>query len=40
MAVELRKLGYELICFFSDFDNNDKTIIPIDKIDEFKRLEL
>lgn len=40
MAVELRKLGYELICFFSGFDNNDKTIIPIDKIDEFKRLEL
>lgn len=39
MAVELRKLGYELICFFSGFDNDDKTIIPIDKIDEFKKLE-
>lgn len=39
MAVELRKLGYELICFFSGFDNDDKTIIPINKINEFKRLE-
>ena len=39
MAVELRKLGYELICFFSGFDNYDKTIIPIDKISKFKRLE-
>lgn len=39
MAVELRKLGYELICFFNGFDNDDKTIIPIDKISEFKKLE-
>lgn len=39
MAVELRKLGYELICFFSGFDNDYKTIIPINKINEFKKLE-
>lgn len=39
MAIELRKLGYELICFFSGFDNDDKTIIPIDKISEFKIIE-
>lgn len=39
MAEELRKIGYELICFFNGFDNDDKTIIPIDKINEFKELE-
>lgn len=39
MAGELRKLGYELICFFSGFDNDDKTVIPINKINEFERLE-
>lgn len=39
VAVELRKLGYELICFFNGFDNDDKTIIPINKISKFKELE-
>ena len=39
MAEELRKIGYELICFFNGVDNDDKTIIPIDKINDFKELE-
>jgi hypothetical protein len=39
MAEELRKIGYELICFFSGFDNDDKTIISLDKISELKELE-
>ena len=36
---ELRNIGYELICFFNGYDNEDKTIIPIDKINEFKEFE-
>ena len=39
MAEELRRIGYELICFFNVVDNDDKTIIPIDKINDFKELK-
>ena len=39
MVEELRNIGYELICFFNGYDNEDKTIIPIEKINELKELE-
>lgn len=38
-AKELRKYGYELICLFDGFDNNDKAIIPVDKIEAMKAIE-
>lgn len=39
VATELRKIGYELICFFVGYDNNDKTIIKITDIDRMKEIE-
>ena len=36
---ELRKIGYELICLFIGYDNNDKTIIKISDIDRMKDIE-
>ena len=39
VANELRKIGYELICFFIGYDNNDKTIIKITDIDRMKEIE-
>lgn len=39
VAGELRKIGYELICFFIGFDNNDKTIIKMTDIDRMKEIE-
>ena len=39
VANELRKNGYELICFFIGYDNNDKTIIKITDIDRMKEIE-
>jgi hypothetical protein len=39
VANELRKIGYELICFFIGFDNNDKTIIKMTDIDKMKEIE-
>ena len=36
VASELRKIGYELICFFVGYDNNDITIIKITDIDRMK----
>ena len=39
VAGELRKIGYELICFFIGYDNNDKTIIKMTDIDRMKEIE-
>lgn len=39
VANELRKIGYELICFFIGYDNNDKTIIKMTDIDRMKEIE-
>ena len=39
VAGELRKIGYELICFFIGFDNNDKAVIKIEEIDKLKEIE-
>lgn len=39
VASELRKIGYELICFFVGYDNNDKTIIKITDFDRMKEIE-
>ncbi len=39
VAGELRKIGYELICFYIGFDNNDKTIIKMTDIDKMKEIE-
>lgn len=39
VAEELRNIGYELISFFNGYNNEDKTIIPIDKINKFKEFE-
>lgn len=36
---ELRKIGYELICFYIGYDNDDKTIIKITDIDKMKKIE-
>ena len=39
VASELRKIGYELICFFNGYDNNDKAVIKITDIDRMKEIE-
>ena len=39
IARELRLIGYELISLFNGFDNYDKAVIPIIKIDDLKGIE-
>lgn len=39
VAVELRKIGYELISFFIGFDNNDKAVIKTEDIEKLKEIE-
>lgn len=39
VAGELRKIGYELISFFNEYDNCNMAIIPIGKIGMMKEIE-